>query len=497
MAALTFDDIFEDKKSGALTFDDVVASQPSYLERVGGDIAQAGAKTADIVRNIPNMNPAAAGVQILGQGASVVSSPIAQGAVSAFQALPQGAQDVIKESAGYVADKARGAYQSGINALAETQLGKTIGDYGAASPNLQANLQEIADTGKAAANIAMTLGAAKATKPIQENVVSPALAKAGQAAKSIPLVADEVSGVSVNAALGGVPKVVGTAPQGAVNRFKGVTALKPEALDEVVMAQRDSTSALYKAVDATGATIKPATAQRLNLDILQAIDNLQINPAASPKTVGAVKELYNRITVGRTNPITGQVTQAPLTVSELDGFRKLLSNISGEDAVVANAVRDTIDNSLRNMKAADFVGGGADAPKLLFEARASAAKAFKMEQIADIIKKAGGDTRSIKAGFKRLTDKKGWERGFTKDEITAIKQAAEYGTGEVIERGLGTFGIDFGRQKNVALPVLTGSSSLAVPGGLPLVTAGTALRQTGKYAARGKAQNVIDQIRKR
>lgn len=339
--------------------------------------------------------------------------------------------------------------------------------------------------------------------PITETII-PAVKKADIASQKLPGILGKTdSGVSVNASLGGVPESIATILKGIKNRVTGLSAYSPEELDSILVSQHENTGNLYKAVDATGASLKPQTAKILNQEILSSIQDLQINPVASPKTVGAVKELYNRITVGKTNPITGEVTQAPLTVSELDGYRKLLNNISGEDAVVANKVRDTIDNSLQKMTTQDFVGGGADAPKLLFEARASAAKGFKMEQLADMIKKADGDERAIVSGFKKFTDKKGWERGFDKDEQQAIKDVAKRGTGQSIERGLGTFGFDLGRAKNVALPyflageAVRGGAAAITPMGVPLAIGGTVLRQTGKLAARGKAKRAFDLVKER
>lgn len=458
-----------------------VKPQDGFLENVGkSKLGQSFSslidETGNIIKNIPNQNPTSSALQIFGQGAKAISTPIVE-AIS--YATPQAVKEYVSDSV--VGDVAR-------------QYARKWGEFSKENP-------EIAKDISAAFNVATTLPLGNAATAGIKQVQKP-LAQAVEkieniAQKSPGIIGKTESGIAVNAALGGIPNIASSIPKGIANRAKGMKALKPEQLDEIISSSHDATSAFYKAVDDTGATLRPQTAQKLNNDILSAIDTLQINPVASPKTLGAVKELYSRITVGKTHPITGTVTQAPLTVSELDGFRKLLNNISGEDAVVANKVRDTIDSALSSMTIKDFVGGGANAPKLLLEARANAAKTFKLEEIRDIISKAAGDPRAIKAGFKRFIDKKGWERGFNENEIRAIKEAAQYGKGELLERAIGTFGFDFGRTKNVALPAIAGGSSLAVPGGLPLVAVGTGARQTGKYAARGKAQRAFDEILKR
>ncbi len=461
-----------------------VANNQNIIEQIGSSslgnaVGDVISDTGDIIKNIPNQNPASSGLQLMGQGAKMVAAPIGE-ALSAM--TPDAVKNYISDSA--VGDVAR-QYAGKWNEFSQSnpEISKDVG---------------------AAANIASMLPLGKAATAVTATPVKKAIGNIEQFSQKAPGILGKTdSGVSVNASLGGVPDIVSSMPEGIVNRYKGANALKPDELDAVVSAAHDNTSNLYKAVDDTGATLHPATSDKIKINILSAIENSPINPEASPKTIGAVKALYNRIAVGKTHPITGEVTQAPLTVSELDGFRKLLNNIGGEDSVVANKVRDVIDNNLASMTDKDFIGGGAEAPKLLFEARASAAKAFKMEDLAQMIKKADGDERSIVAGFKRFTDKEGWERGFNKEEQQAIKDVAKRGTGQSIERGLGTFGFDLGRAKNVALPYFLageaarGGAASITPMGVPLAVAGTITRQTGKLAARGKAQKAFDVVKNR
>jgi hypothetical protein len=436
MAVLTFDDVDELPKSGVVTFDDVPdAPQPDMTRQVYRGVMNNVAK--------PINEAVSAGLGYVGEGLS-----------------------------NFVTPEGKQTFSNAVNYVKESPVGVAVGE------GVQQIKDEVNDLSQYNSNLKDDLSA---------------FGQNAQLAANLPIL-KPVASVAASAAKP-VASYVGS---GVKNRAVGVRAFGREQLDDVLLSHGDATSGLYKAVDATGASLKPNAAQSINANVLAAIDTSQINPAASPKTIGAVKELYNRVTIGKINPITGAVTQAPLSVSELDGYRKLLSNISGEDAVVANKVRDAIDSSLNALSPTDFNGGGIQAAKLLVEARASAAKGFKLEQIADIIKKADGNTIAIKRGFKKLIDQKDWERGFTPDEIKAIKKAAQYGVGEIIERGLGTFGFDLGKTKNVALPLLTGTSAgLGVPGGAPLIAAGTVTRQTGKLAARGKAQNVFNTIKAR
>jgi hypothetical protein len=131
------------------------ASQ-GYMERVSGDITNAANKTASILTE-GTRNPLSAAIQIGGQGASIAAAPIVQAGVGAFRSLPQSAQDTISSAASSVANKIEGGIGGIADYLDTTKVGQAFGDYAMDSPNLQANMNEVSDTAKAAANIALTL----------------------------------------------------------------------------------------------------------------------------------------------------------------------------------------------------------------------------------------------------------------------------------------------------------------------------------------------------
>jgi len=218
------------------------------------------------------------------------------------------------------------------------------------------------------------------------------------------------------------------------------------------------------------------------------IDAVASGPAASPKTIGAVKALYDRITTGKINPITGDVTQAPLTVPEVDGFRRLFGNTAGEDAAAAGKLRSSIDGFLNKLDENSFLDGGPEAVGKLNAARATASRNFKLQTFSEAVKNADGNPNRIqKAAFNFLKDQDNLA-GLGPEDISAL-QAVRDGTGT--QRALQMLGKTGFDSNNVVGPLVGGALTA---GALPVV--GTVARYGNKLAVRGSAQKAIETLSK-
>jgi len=213
---------------------------------------------------------------------------------------------------------------------------------------------------------------------------------------------------------------------------------------------------------------------------------LQINPAASPKTIGAVKALYDRITVGKINPITGDVVKAPLSVPEVDGFRRLLGGTAGEDAAASGAIRSTIDDFLNKLDETKFATGGPEAVSKLNAARATATRNFKMQKFSDMVKNADGNPAKIqKAAFNFLKDDANLA-GLSPEAIAALKNVRDGFGAQKALQFLGRLGFD----QNSAW----GPAVLGLVGGAPVTIPATAARYANKLAVRGAAKTALDSL---
>lgn len=147
-------------------------------EAIGGSIQ----KSADIMAN-PRLDVISKGLQVGGQGVDIAAAPIAAGMSAAYGALPEGVRQPINKFAGNVAQTVGDKYKAAIEGLADTRIGKAIGEYGMESPQLREGMQEASGNLGAIAKMASFVPAGKAataaTKPVA-NVASEGLGKTGQ-----------------------------------------------------------------------------------------------------------------------------------------------------------------------------------------------------------------------------------------------------------------------------------------------------------------------------
>lgn len=280
---------------------------------------------------------------------------------------------------------------------------------------------------------------------------------------------------------------VDTAKQGIDIIKQGYNARTPEELQQSASGMKGNASALYNQMREAGAKLDSAKSAELVDSLDEAIKSNQFIPELNPKTqaiVNHIKESAN----------SGSIKDGGITIGDLDQYRRMLGRIGNtEDGVSAGAVRGAIDNIVNSVTGDDLASGNADAVKLLNQGRAQYAKSSKFEDITDILTKADGDANKIKSGLTRFLNNSDNLKGFTTDEVDALKNAARSGIGEKLLKMGGKFGIDLGNSLtpgNTVLPVVTGVAT-----GNPVAPAiGTAARQLQQYMARGKAENLLNTI---
>jgi Transglycosylase SLT domain len=300
-------------------------------------------------------------------------------------------------------------------------------------------------------------------------------------------------GAATTAVVGQAGKNLLEIPSGIANRVKGAFGI--DTADEIATQSEknwDTASQSFKDVDATGATLTPEAGQKILSDVKNAVGNLNSRHSDTQAELDAFEKAVN---------------SGNMTLSKLDEFRQNFADVisdntkskidggglysDGQKAFMAKkAIMDSFDTLGDN----DFSVGNAGAAQTLKQGINQWAQASRYDRIADIINNAGGDAAKLKQGFTKFLKNDANTRGFNDDEIAALQDAATRGTGENIERALGAFGFDFHRGVGNVIPAITSGTSAVIPGGLPLAATGTALRQTGKYAARGKAQTALDMV---
>lgn len=159
-------------------------SQQSYLSRTGNDVSTALNKGANILQNSgsSNLNPVSSALQTAGSAADAVYAPMTEATKSAYNALPASITAPINSMASSAASGVKSAYNSGVDALADTDAGKTAGDWLMNSPRAQQNMQEVSDDAKAAAKLLMISPTGEVTEAATRTVGDP-LYQSGKAAQ--------------------------------------------------------------------------------------------------------------------------------------------------------------------------------------------------------------------------------------------------------------------------------------------------------------------------
>lgn len=297
-----------------------------------------------------------------------------------------------------------------------------------------------------------------------------------------------VVGGLVGGAIPVVGSVANSAVKGAKNAGMGMGARGRDELVESGKELKDAVSAAYKKVDEAGAVINPEAANELVSGIKSNLAQIELIPELNPKTLGVVRYIEEA------------ASKAPLKVTQIDQYRRLLSGIKDEDSVAASAARKGIDDFLSALDETKLSGGDANVGKYLTDARAAAFQNFRFSKVAEILTRADGDPNKIKSGLTTLLNKKGATAGWSPDEVAALREAASSSTPEKLLKMGGKFGIDLGTSLTTGNTVapLVGALAGGVGGGVGTAgvvpVAGTAARYGQKLAARGKAEKLLQTI---
>lgn len=280
------------------------------------------------------------------------------------------------------------------------------------------------------------------------------------------------------AALPATSSLLSSAGKGAKNIATGIKARTGDELTELGGQMKGDAVALRNQMKEMGARLTPEAAASLNTRLNDALQDIDIIPELTPKSNAILNRIREKSAEG-------------IDLNHLDQYRRALRSAGGEDSAVAGAIRSSLDDTVNRLKPADFASGGNEAVSLLNNFRKSYTQASKFDEIAEIVKKADGDSNMLKRDLSKLYNNPDRTRGYTQAEMDALRNAAKYTAGEGLLKAAGKFGFDFNtRLGNAALPTVGG----LLTGSPALPAVGTAARYGQKYLAQGKAENLLRTI---
>lgn len=341
------------------------------------------------------------------------------------------------------------------SAIANSQVGQAVGDvFQAGAEGAQQFAQQYPVAARDIKAVGNIVGGLPFVKPVQGIASS-----AGRAA--------------IDAAEGAAKYTAG----GAKNLATGIKARTAEELTDEVGALKSDAIATKNRADLSNAKLEPEETQNLLNNMETALQGVKLIPEFTPKTNAVIRIIKE------------DAEKGTLSLNDIDQYRRLLGGARAEDSVAAVHVRKAIDATLNGLKTE---GRTADSIKLLNDFRKEYSQASKFEDITDIVKSTDGNPNKLKAKLTKYANDEGNLRGWSDEEKLLLKTAANSSFPEKVLRGLGTFGFDIGKAKNIALPAIASGGALLAPTvAAPLVAGGTVARQAGKYIAQGKVENLL------
>lgn len=442
-----------------------------YLSRVGTDLNKRlnTGKQIGIDTLLSKQSPAAGMVQGIGTGFGAIGDVVGEAAKSLYNTA---------------SDNMRSLPGADLRSAIANKIGQGA-DYVAKSPVGVATgeaVNQYQDWAKANPQASRTVDAVANTA-----MVAPTVGPLGTAVS-------EAAGLAKSAAKTSILDPIAL-------RGRGLMAMSPEARAELSQTNWDNASGLFKSSTANGAVIAPSSAQDILNYAKQKVGSLNSRTA---DTAGVLDDFQEAINKGKVTPDTLHEFRQNFndvissnTKSKIDGGG---INLDGKKALDA---KNAISEAMAGLTQKDLSAGTPQALSDMQEAINRTAQAHRFDRVSQMLTDAQNAPDAIKRGAERLLKTM---KGLSPEETAALQAMAARGTGQTIERGLGTFGFDLGRYKNVALPALAGSATLDagrgaaaayVPHALPLVAVGTVARQTGKLAARGLGQDALDAIMER
>lgn len=310
-----------------------------------------------------------------------------------------------------------------------------------------------------------------------------------EGAKSGAILGGTIGG-AIPAAAGAIKSVAG----GTGRIYRGFNARDTEELQAAADLIKNRASKAYQAVRDSGATFKPGTTN-LIIDTMQ--EKLKSDGVLNPR-------LHDKV-IGLFNDFKNQAIDENITLEGLDQWRQLFGQVAGEftdkvNARKAGLLKEALDEAMLGLPDEAFSVGGKDAISALRNARQEWARQSKFNAVSDIVEASAGDANKLKRDLEkfRLNPKK--TRGWSKEEVDALKAAAGQTTGEGLMKALGKFGFDLGSGRgvgNTALPVIGGigagiGSGTGVGVAVPVI--GTGARVAQKMMARESVENLLKVI---
>ena len=276
------------------------------------------------------------------------------------------------------------------------------------------------------------------------------------------------------------------------------TTVSNRAIDRAIreaaptrQALEQSTRNIYNQIDEMGVSIRPSAYERLPNQLRQVAREEGFNRRLHPKVHAALDEF-------------DQLLDGVPRVSDVDTARRVMQSaaksVEPEEARLGRLMLDNVDNYLDNLRPESMVLGGQRAGEvgaMYREARGLWQRAKKSQLIEQAVELAGDQQAGFESGLRnqfknllgRITRNK--LRGFTQEEVAAMRRVNRGTTASNVAKALGKFGFSEEQAVRMLVPGLgvAGGAAVGGPVGAVAVPAiGQVSRNLAQRLTRGNAE---------
>lgn len=382
--------------------------------------------------------------------------------------------------------------EPGLARQAVRTAGEFVAPAGAVGATIRGAAAQIPKVAPIAQTVAQRVTQAAATPALPE-VTGAALAGAGAevGAEVGEAVAGE-RGRQIGRLAGGIIAPIG----GAIAKESVKTLISPSAkklLNEAaptIEGLKQAARGVFKEIDNLGVTVNPGAVSRLGTGLQTLVRKQGFNPRIHPKVNAALKEFE-------------VVSGKPQTLSELDVLRRVTNSaarsLEPDEARLGNMMVSRIDDFLDTAGRKELSGTTKNIGAKYRDARQLWRRAKKSEQLAEAWNKAelspAGFENGIRAQFRSILKSNKLKKGFTPEELKAMRGAVEGTTLRNMSEKLGMLGIDEKRVSGALMPLMgAGAGSVfGAPGAIAVPIIGTLSKRLGLRLAKdaGKGADLV------
>lgn len=278
---------------------------------------------------------------------------------------------------------------------------------------------------------------------------------------------------------------------GAVNSFarRNINKSIDSAIPTTAQIKQKANN-LYKEADNLGIVVSDDSFNQLSKKIAEKAKNQGFHSKIHPKVSAALDEFAE--------------SGKPLTLKELEQKRRVLksaaSSNESDERRLASELIDEIDGYMDNLNQSQVISGNAEkAGNVLKGARANWQKTRKSEMIEEAIEKAknqaSGFENGLRIQFRQILNNKKKTRGFSEEELNALRTIVRGKPTENVLRVLGKMAPNEGAATNW-LGMITGMGGGHVIGGPVGMVAAPMVGMAARNTAQKITRNNVDDLHK-